>query len=368
MRFGSTLLALAACLLAAPTAHALEEILLDDGEVIEGDILSVEPSGLVIRFRTSGGGTAQLLMKAHELDPHFFYEQRRRAAADDAKAHLALGRWATDNGLWMRARASLRKAVRLNEEMATQIDEDRFQAIRDRIAEQILEKAREDMKAGRSPRAEERLEALLARMADTPSGAYAADLIDEAQKLSAAAAAKAKVEQKARMAAEARAAEEAREELLAPVRGQLAKGKELMAQGLKEDSTSAALDLLAKALDRGRNALELVKDLEAEHADDEALLGETGRLRQRIIRSLVTLHIHRADIYADRPSIPNAREELEKAKQLDPESSRVHRASKRLDEREEEERWEIRTRRDRAANGGRFRGRRGGRLPLGGGR
>ena len=237
LAISSTVVFFSALLLAVP-AFAMDDIIMKDGRVRRGKIISVEENGLVVKFRPAGGGSAQMLVRAEQLDPHFFYDQRSDAAGEDAKAHLKLGLWAFENGLWSRAKIAVRKATELDPKLVADIKSGQLHEIRDKIAQRILESAKKDMKDGNSARAEYKLEALLARMADTEAGAGAAELIREAQRMSEEASAKAEEEREAKMEADARAEEEARDKLLEPVRKDLLKGKELMTDGLTEDSES----------------------------------------------------------------------------------------------------------------------------------
>ncbi|MDJ0975945.1 MAG: hypothetical protein QNJ98_15915 [Planctomycetota bacterium] len=361
----STVVFFSALLLAVP-ASAMDDILMKDGRVRRGKIVSVEENGLVVKFRPAGGGSAQMLVKAEQLDPHFFYEKRSAAAGDDAKAHLKLGLWAFENGLWSRAKIAVRKATELDPKLIADIQSGKLHEIRDKIAQRILESAKKDMKDGNAARAEKKLEALLARMADTEAGAGAAELIRECQRLSEEAAAQAEKERKAKMDADALAEEEAREKLLEPVRKDLLKGKELMTDGLTEDSESQALKLLRQAISKGESALKKIEKLEEKQADDAKLIETITEWKKKAIAAMVKMHIHRADIYAGRPSIPNAKKELEAARKLDPDNPNIDMAAQRIEDREEEDRWEIRWRRQRAAGEGRF-GRRG-RVGVGRGR
>lgn len=133
--------------------------------------------------------------------------------------------------------------------------------------------------------------------------------------------------------------------------------------GARKADAGPSLDQLARALDRGRQALDRLDDA-LEGPTDASLLLQAERVKRRIVRKMVAIRIQRADLYAARPAMPNAREELANAKRLAGDKPELVDARTRLAEQErtDEENYQLDRRRDRSVNGEGFEGRRGGRF------
>ena len=142
------------------------------------------------------------------------------------------------------------------------------------------------------------------------------------------------------------------------------KAMEVLAKAsARRASANAALDGLERALRQGTEALDRLKDL-LEDASDAKTLLEGERLKRRIARAMVGIRIDRARLYAARPAMSNAHEELDLALRLAGNKPELIDARAALEEQEEraEENYERDRRRDRSVNGAGFEGRRGGRF------
>lgn len=343
-----------AVVLAVP-AHALDEVIMKDGTIHHAKILSVEDDGITVRFSPKSGGQAQLKVAWRKLDPYFFYNLRNEKAGDDAREHLKLALWAVDAGLFSRAKVQVEKATELDPQLVKDIQEDKLPEIREGIATRILESAERDMKDGNYENAEKKLEALLARMPDTEAGTKAVDVYKTLQSKLADHEAKKEQEDLDRLAEEDRKKEEAIRKKTDPIVKDLKKAKEYLSNGLTEDSESKALDLLNKAIGKGKTALKGIDKLVKDFPDDADLLAKAKDTRAKTIAGMVKAHLHRADIYTWRGSTKKAKDEIKKARDLDPDNTDIATAEQRVDDRDNQDALELRWQRNRR-EGLRFRG------------
>lgn len=334
----------------APAARA-DQILMNDGSVHDAKILEVQEDGIVVDFTPRSGGTAQIKLPARRLDPHFFYALRDQSLGDDAKGRLRLALWAVEQGLFSRAKVQVQRAAELDPELVKDLQEGgRLAEIREGIATRVLDSARRDMEGGRLELAEQKLQALLARMPDTEAGSLAREVILDVE---ARLVEKEEADEQARLAAmeeEERKAAVERARLLEPVDRELRRGKEQMTQGLTEDSDSRALGLLERALSRGEAAIRLIERLERDHAEDEILMKETSERKARTLDAMVKVRLHRADIFTWRGALNQAEREVEAARAIDPASPDVAAAAKRIEDRGEDDKWGLHWQRERRSS------------------
>ncbi|MCU0725820.1 MAG: hypothetical protein MUE73_08540 [Planctomycetes bacterium] len=354
-----SVLSSAVLLLMALPALALEDILLEDGSVRRGVILRVEENGLMVKGRTKHGDQVEILIPADKLDAAYFYEQRDKACGSDAKAHLRLALWAVDKGLFSRAQVQVRKAAELDPKLIADIREGKLPEIREGIAAHILASARKDLAAGRLDMALQKVERLLVRAPDTPAGAEAADFLPEVE---AAIARKAEKDREMKMAALAEAdrkVAEAREKVLEPVREALRRAREVASKGLQEDNDNNAINALGQALAMGQSALADTEAILKKATEDPVLAEEATALKEEITRALVKGYVHRGEMYLWRTSLPQAKEQADKAAELIPDDPSIEALEAQILSAEQDNDYDGNWRRG-PVGGSRFGGRRGG--------
>ena len=357
-----TILAVGTVALSAAAARA-EDILLEDGRVVQGEILEVREDGIRATGRPRDGGMVEMVIRADLLDAEWYYAKRDKAAGDDAKAHIKLALWAVEKGLFSRAEAQIRRATQLDAKLVKDIREGVLPGIREGIAAKVLASAKADVKEGRVELAQKKVELLLARAPDTPAGAEAADFITEVETKVDQKIARDQEEARAKLAEEERKAEEARDRLLAPVEETLAKGRKLGTSALQEDNQPRAIEMLGAALEMGNAALEKLESIAKQKSDDATLAPRVAELKGRVTTAMVRGTLHRAEMFVWRGSLPQAKAEIEKVRKLEPGNTDAEALLDRIQDTEESLNDEQRWRRGGIGDS-RFGGRRGG----GGGR
>jgi tetratricopeptide (TPR) repeat protein len=256
--------------------------------------------------------------------------------------------------MFSRAKIQVRKAAEADPKLAEDIQAGKFPEIREGIAKSILTSAESDMGAGRLDNAREKLEILLARLSDTEAGGKACDAIRTLETKVTEAAAKSEADAQAKLDDAAKKQSEARAKRLAAVDDDYAKGRAFALDGLTEDNHGKALDLMANALEKGKAALKKLDAIDKEGADDAAFVAEAKARRTKTTKGMVKIYIHRADLYMWRGSLPNAKKEIEAARELDPTNPEIEAAMTRLLDSDDDDTFETRYLRERRQNGSRF--------------
>ncbi|MHC5010737.1 MAG: hypothetical protein ACYTG6_07255 [Planctomycetota bacterium] len=351
-----------ASVLFAEPAQALDDIILNDGQVRRAEILEVNADSIRVRGRPRSGGVATLTVPASRLDPHFFYGLRDARLGDDVQGRIQLALWAVEHGLFSRAKLQIQKAAEIDKEAVAQFRAEELPKIRDGIVAKVLASAKADMEEGRLEAAETKIEAILARAPDTPAGAEARDLLPVLDAKLRDQREAEKQAQREQLAEEARKAAEERDRLLEPANSQIEKAQALVSRALRDDSASRSLDHLRSAISTFGAARKRLQDLAENHADDAELVAEAQKGEQVCVDGMIEAHEHRADIFIWRGNLTSAREELAEARKLDPDNDDLDSLEQRIDQGETDTDWGLRWR--RAAVGG---GRPGGRFPARGG-
>lgn len=353
--------AVAAVTLAAALPCRGDDLITADGTSHPCEILSVDEDGVKARGKMKSGDIVELKIPVARLDPHCYYELRDKAiGATDGKARLRFGVWAVEQGMFSRAKIQLRKAAEADPKLAEDIRAGKYPEIREGIAESVLKSAEADIAAGRFEVAREKLEILLARLSDTAAGGKACDVIVSLDAKASEAAAKAEAEAKAKLDEAARTQAEARAKLLAAVDEDYEKGRAHAREGLTEDNHGKALELMEKALADGTSAMKKLDAIEKEKAADAEFLAEAKARREKTVRGMVKIHIHRADLYMWRGSLPNAKKEIQAARELDPTNPEIAAAEARLLAADDDDTFESREYRQQRESGSRFPNRGGG--------
>jgi len=349
------LVAAAAVSLAAALPCRADELITSDGTCHECEILSVDENGVLARGKMKSGDMVQLKVPIARIDPHCYYALRDKAIGPtDGKARLQFAVWAVEQGMFSRAKIQVRKAAEADPKLAEDIQAGKFPEIREGIAKSILASAETDTAAGRLEMAREKLEILLARLSDTEAGGKACDSIRTLETKVTEAAAKSEAEAQSKLDEAAKKQAEARAKRLAAVDEDYAQGRAHALEGLTEDNHGKALELMEKALNEGKSAMKKLDAIEKEGADDAAFLAEAKARRTKTTKGMVKIYIHRADLYMWRGSLPNAKKEIEAARELDPTSPEIEAAATRLLDADDDDTFETRYLRERRQNGNRF--------------
>jgi hypothetical protein len=354
MRTLSGLAATAALTIAAALPCRADELITADGTTHTCEIVSVDAKGVTARGKLKSGEVVEVKIPAARLDPHCWYDLRDKSIGPtDGRARLDLAVWAVEQGLFSRAKIQVRKAAEADPKLAEEIRAGKYPEIREGIARSVLASAESDITAGRFDVARQKVEIVLARLSDTAAGARACDVVRTLDAKQSEAAARQEAEAKAKLDEAARKQADARATLLAAVDADYAKGKAHATDGLTEDDVGKALELLSQALTDGKAALKKLDAIEKDHAADADLVADAKKRRESTVAGMVKVHIHRADLYMWRGSLPNAKEEIDAARKLDPANPEIDAAMQRLLDANDEDTYDVR----RA--GGRFGGRGG---------
>lgn len=359
-RFPIAVAATAALLLASALPALAAEVVTIDGVSHTCEVLRVDPDGVLVRGKMKSGDVVEVKIPASKVDPQCWYGLRDAAIGNDAKARVDFAVWCVEHDLYSHAKSQMKKAAAADPKLLEDLTAGKYPEIREGIAKRVLASAEADMSHGRLDAARQKLEMLLLRLSDTASGGRACDVIKVLDEKTAAAERQSAADAAAKLDAEAKKAADARAKLFEPADADYEKAKQLATEGLTEDSDQKALDHLAQALTRGAASMSKLDALEKAHAADADVVAGVAERRTKTVAGMVKLHVHRADLYIWRGSLPNAKKELDAASKLDPSNPDIASAMQRLLAADEDDPLELRWLRERRETGSRFgRGGRG---------
>jgi tetratricopeptide (TPR) repeat protein len=303
----------------------VHEVMLKDGRAAKGTVLSSTEDSVTFQFRYEGS-LATTTLKAENLDPRSFYEIRNAAIGDDAKAHIALAKFAAENGMFSRARMHYLIAKDLDPEYVEGLEKEELPAVREGVARKLLGEVEKALDDGRLEDARHRLADLLTIFFDTQSAIDAGPLVDrlvgELIDLSNRRLAEARKAAEGASEEEVDRLETAARETLAPITGAVDRARELNVRGLQEKSQSEALKLFNAAISGFDRALRELERMEPKAGDDNpVLVSMISGLRDSIQSELIEAHINMGGVYLARGSHQNALDKAKDALRVDPASS-----------------------------------------------
>jgi hypothetical protein len=127
---------------AAQTPLFQTMLVLRDGTAFQVEVLGATDDSVSARY-PSKGQTVNVVFHDAELDPHAFYEIRDRTAGDDAKARLALARFAAGHRMFLEARLQHRRAKQLDAKLIEAFDRDELPALKEELSQRVLADARD---------------------------------------------------------------------------------------------------------------------------------------------------------------------------------------------------------------------------------
>ena len=320
-RFALTL-ALVTCLALPALA---EEILLNDGAEVDGEIQSVDENGIVVKV-----GDTELTIEPLRLDPHYYYEQwKKRLPKDDAKAHLRLAVYAFEHGMFNQARSLYRKAERIDKAVVQQFELEVVPQIKEGVAEQLLDLAKKAVDKQDYDQAERIVAKILTQLEDTKAAEEARTLLGsvhlwqlnkDEERLVKRLARHLPREEEERLKAQERITKK-----IGPIERKIRKARDRVALGLRTKSNNRQKDIFISAARSYESAIKSLNKLEAEAGDDEALKAHIDEVKQVATREAIEAYIHAGNVYLIRRDYQNSIDVANRALALDPNSAHAKR-------------------------------------------
>lgn len=318
----TTTVAAVLSLAVAGTAIA-EEILLNSGSGIEGEITSVDQESM--KVKTEDGKNITLLRGA--VDPHFYYSAWKERMEQTAENHLRVAVFAFENGLFNQARSQYRQAQRKDKELVKKFEEEIVPEIKEGVAEKLLAMAQAAVAAKDYRRAETIASKLLTRLENTAAAAEARDLIasvhlwemdNDQQRLAKRLARHLPKD-------EAKAVRD-RDRIVnrtAPIERRLDTARRSMTRGLRETSATRSRGHFRSAAKEFERQVKALDKLIEDAGEDTALVEYLNGLREIGVREGVDAWIAAGNVDLSRSSFQNALEAGNNALALDAESAKA---------------------------------------------
>jgi tetratricopeptide (TPR) repeat protein len=293
-----------------------DELILKNGNSGFVEVVKTTKDSLDVKGSVQGSGVAMTL-KASQLDPHSFYELRRKHMESTAQSHWDLALFCVDNGMFNRAKHEATVAESIDPEFVAK--QKAMPEVREGVAESVLRLAKFHLEADKLDQAKQELSILLTKLSDTQAAGSAEAMLTvierRAAKLEAeedAAAAKALTEEQ----------KKADEEILKkfkPARILYEYAKELVAKAMREKNENNAKSGFAAAGGEFEKALAKARSV-VEKLENEDVAGRFATIEKRVMGEAVDAYINAGRIDMNRGSYSSAEKYAEKALGVDPTS------------------------------------------------
>jgi hypothetical protein len=310
-----------AVLLMVPAALAADEVILKHGESGIADIVKTTEDSVTFKYIIKDGPTAEMTLRANQLDPNNFYMLRNKYMEKTVDNHMGLAKFCVENELFSRARIQANLAREIDEEKVNLILDDA--KVKEAIAESLLKYVARELKAGNMAEAEKWLHVLLTRAPETKAAEIARqnlDKVEEAREAKQAKEAKARQEAiEAEDDAAAKEQAEKREKALAPIRKHLDAGEKMAGAALREKNSSnqkKALEAAGRHFEAAVAQVQSLRKKVGEHA-------ELDQLEQECRNNAVKCYLDAGNIDLSKSSFNNATKWAQRAKAVDPSNSSI---------------------------------------------
>ncbi len=332
MRALSTLVlsALALCLFAIPSFA--EEVPLLDGHMMDGRVLEVTAKGLKLEGHPKEGGTFIMHLSADHIDPNWWLQMRDKALGDDVKGRLELAVWAVEHGLFRQAKALFVKARTQDPKVAAEFKDDVLPGLRQGIASDLVHSAHRTMEAGKLQAANQMLQAVLTRFADTPAAKDAKALLPTVQHRLDQHLQYLAHWQKFAADEKAREQRDQRIKVTDPIVALIRQGHNIMAHMPVAAAQADAVEHTRQAVVEYKEALVKIDAALKAHADDSELVKRLQALRQEAMAGVVQSHVTAGDVYAATGNYDGALAQANELEVIAPDSADAHALRARVDE------------------------------------
>ncbi|MDA1193705.1 MAG: hypothetical protein O2894_00820 [Planctomycetota bacterium] len=325
-------------LLLATSAFA-DEIMLNSGDTVEAEIVSVDHTGMTVK-------TAEKTVEyaPADLDPQYYYGEWSDRAGKDAESHLRLAVFAFENGMFNQARSHYRKAQALDKALVEKFEAEIVPQIKEGIAAKLLAMARSAFAAKDYHKAEEIVAKILTRLEDTKAAAEARDILadvhlweldhDQERLL------KRLTQYLPKDEAEALRVRDRIASRVAPIEKRIDNARNTVTRGLRTTSANRSKDIFKEAGLEFERQVKAVDKRVAEAGDDAALKEYLAGVREIAVREGVDAYLHAGNVYMVRTSFNDAKKMAAAALAVDPASVKAKKFNEEVIEAEKQNsRW-----------------------------
>jgi hypothetical protein len=309
----------------ASSAYAEKmEVMLKSGRSGMVEVVETTPESVTVKF-VKEGSPITMKVRAKELDPHSFYNVRRKHMEKTAENHVRLAVFCVENGMFTRGRAQIEAAREVEPELDQKLKD--APEIREKIADRLVTAARKHYKDGNVELCHEIAVLIATRLEGTKGAELAASVLDDLEK---------EVEEKRAKKAEARrkkiddAAAEAdkkaakkRDDVMKPLEKEYDQARKRVNRGYRTKGHNKARDAFeGAAKDMGKLVGKIDQEL-GKAGDDGELQKMLNTLRVEVVEDAIKAYETAGTYYLNRQSVKNAEDLARAAVALDPGSKRA---------------------------------------------
>ena len=287
-------------------ALAADEVLLNDGTEITGEIQSADENGIVIKT-----GEKTMTIPPAQLDVHNYYQAwKKRLPKDDAKAQLRIGVFAYENGLFNQAKKHYDKAKRIDKAVVADFEANIVPQIAEGVAAKLLQQARAAVDRKDWVAAERIAAKILTQLENTKAAAEARNVLGSVHLWQLNADEERLIKHLTRYLPKDEAGKLREQERILkrmePINRRMKSARDMVNKGLRTKSQNRAKGVVQQA---GKRFDKIVQDLDklaGEAGDDEALKQYIGEQRKIAVREGVEAYVNAGNVYVQRRAYQDA--------------------------------------------------------------
>lgn len=299
-------------------AHG-NEVLLNDGTIILGEVLSIDEKGVSVKTEEK-----TLEIDAKHLDTIWYYGEWSERVGDDVDQRIRLALFALENGLFNQAALEYGRAKATNPEKVQEFEEDVLPQLQEGIAERLVAKAKKAHEKGDLEFADRALSLVLTQFPETKAADEARKLIAQihvgqmdAEQRARDAELEGKTEQTQR---DIEAKREDQEKILGSTLRRMDKARDRGLRALRTRSTSKQhreFEAVGKSYEK---AIKDLARLREKHADDPDLVARIDELTAQAQKEAIEAYINAGNVFLIRRSYNQALRMANQAVAVDPSS------------------------------------------------
>jgi tetratricopeptide (TPR) repeat protein len=304
------------------TDRRMSELLLKNGNSLQGEVLSSTYDSITFRH-ARGGGAVTITMEASRLDPHSFYTARDNSMEGTGEDHLRLAGFCIRNGLFTLGHVQYQLAKAADPELVAQFEKEDLPRVEEEIGADLIENAKLAINEGRLRDADRDLSFILTRLETTRVADLAMALLDELDVAFEKQNDKEMTDAVARYEAEERKQEEARWAILDPVKKTMESARMMNHNALKATRSGQAIKQFEGASRKFQQAVKQCDILKKSHAEDGQVIAMIDGVQKKAMDDAVDAILNAGNRYVDRSSFEQAMDKANEALKIDPDNQRA---------------------------------------------
>jgi len=325
MRAFPAVLALTLCLVLTPAVFGAEkeEVMLKDGLTAMVEVVKTGPEHVTVKFQTQEGQAGQTKLHANALDPHSFYQIRKKHMEKTAPNHVKLAIFCASAGLFKRAKSQMDAARAIDPKIDETIQN--LPDVMEGIADHLVAAARRHYDKGEIELCYQIASLIATKFPETAGGIQARAVLEQLAEEVAEQAAKKNRDREAAIEreedAEKKKSAQKRDKALDPLEKSLRMGRKYVNAGLQDKNQSKAKRAYEAGAQEFTRLLGRIDKAMKKATGDPKLLEQLVEMDATVRGEAVKAYINAGNVALARGSRNEAMKYAQSAVAIDPDDA-----------------------------------------------